>query len=346
MKRILRLIVVYFGVMQLLLLMATPLLANDNSHARPLKIIHFVLNGVTVSRAKEMVSLSRDAGFNVIQVQLTNGVAFDHSPWSNLPNAWTKQEFIGWVSFARSLGFEVIPEIQLLTHQEKFFQGNHPGLLFNAVTYDPRNEDVYKLVMPFLNEIIDAIHPSAIHIGHDEVVGWNKAHARKMLKLGESFLPAHLFLQDVLRLHGYLKSRNVTTWRWGDMLLSPDEFPTMLSRHLHGSLPGYGKELRDKLPRDIVICDWHYFDEQTDFPSLSKMQREGFKVIGATWKQESTIRNFSRYAKEHGAYGMMATTWFHVVKKERAIVDWIIHSSGALFMNPAASVSAQPLSSK
>lgn len=119
---------------------------------------------------------------------------------------------------------------------------------------------------------------------------------------------------------------------WGDMLISPDEFPEMLGRHLHGTLPGYGKAMREKLPKDIVICDWHYFDTQKDFPSLAAFKREGFRVLGATWKKDDTTANFSRYAAAHGADGMIATTWFHVQRKEWDIVDKIIDTSGKIFM--------------
>jgi hypothetical protein len=190
---------------------------------------------------------------------------------------------------------------------------------------------VYTKVFPYLDELIELIQPVAVHIGHDEVVGWNAWHAKKNLKPGEKMLPSELFLSDVLKIHAYLKKRNVETWMWGDMLISPDEFPNMLSRHLHGSVPDYGKALRDKLPKDIVICDWHYFDDQLDFSSLDIMQKEGFRVVGATWKKEKTTRNFSSYAAQHDAHGMIATTWFHVVLKEWDVVEDIIKFSGEAF---------------
>ena len=115
------------------------------------------------------------------------------------------------------------------------------------------------------------------------------------------------------------------------MFLSSEEFPGMLSRHLHAKDKGYGRELREQLPRNIVICDWHYFDDQIDFPSLSAFQNDGFRVIGVTWKKESTIKNFSKYALENNAYGMMATLWFHVRKKEFDKVDRILKLSGSFF---------------
>jgi hypothetical protein len=73
--------------------------------------------------------------------------------------------FISWAAYARAHGLDVIPEVKLLTHQEQFFQKHHPGLMFNAVSYDPRKEGVYQVVFRLLDELIDALHPRAIHIG-------------------------------------------------------------------------------------------------------------------------------------------------------------------------------------
>ncbi|BCO09744.1 hypothetical protein GF1_21200 [Desulfolithobacter dissulfuricans] len=314
---------------------SSALAADDDTgssvYRPPARIWHFVLRGVTPDRARWMVDLARSAGFEAVQVSITDGVKLDRAPWQARDDAWSKPDFFAWVTYAQENGMEVIPELELLTHQEKFFQGNFPELMFNRVTYDPRNEETYRRVLALLEELIDALHPRAIHIGHDEVAGYNVNSLKRWLGPGENMLPAELFVQDVRRIYSYLKERGIMTWMWGDMLIAPEEFPEMLDKHLHGSVPGYGKALRDKLPRDIVICDWHYFDDQAEFPSLAVMQQEGFRVIGSSWKREKTMRNFSRYAAGQGALGMMATTWFHVQRREWAVVERIIRTSGESF---------------
>jgi len=292
---------------------------------------HFVLRDVSLERAYWMVDLAKKAGFNTVVVQLADGVKLDHAPWTYLSSAWRKEEFVTWVQGAQNQGMEVVPELKLLTHQEKFFQNNHPELMFNRSTYDPRIDKTFEFVFAFLDEIIEIIGPKAIHIGHDEVAGHNKHSKNKWLRINEKILPADYFLQHVVKIHDYLKQKGIETWLWGDMLISPNEFPTMQAQHLHGSISGYGKPLRDKIPKDIVICDWHYFGKQSDFPSLNIMQKEGFRVLGSTWKNEKTIRNFSQYAAQHNTYGMMATTWFHVQRKEWDVVKRIIKVSGETF---------------
>ena len=306
----------------------SPLIQGEEN---ALRVLHFVLRDVELERAHWLVSEARKAGFNTIQVLVTDGVHLDQAPWKPRAGAWTKKEFFDWVQNVRSQGIEVVPELKLLTHQEKLFQVKYPDLMFNSTTYNPLNDKTYQRVFAILDEIIDVVNPRFISIGHDELAGNSVASKRKWLHHDEEMLPVALFLLDVLKVYNYLKKKNIETWMWGDMLIAPHEFPTMHSRHLHGSADGYGKTLRDQLPRDIVICDWHYFDDQTEFPSLSTMKNEGFRVIGSTWKKEKTIRNFSQYAAQHNAYGMMATTWFHVQRKEWDVIKRIIEVSGEAF---------------
>ena len=317
--------------------------SSSGDTEEPMRIMHFVLTGtVPLERARGFVNEAQAAGFTAVQVLLTDGVTFEHAPWKPNASAWTKAEFQSWVGYARAHGLEVIPEVKLLTHQEKFFQRQYPNLMFNAVSYDPRHDATYAVVFPFLDEVIDAVHPRAIHIGHDEAFGWTVGQVSKWLKLGEVMIPANLFVSDVLRIHDHLKAKGVETWMWADMALSPAEFPGAMTRHLHGIAAGYGKALRDRLPKDIVMCEWHYGNEHGNFPSMAVMQKEGFRVIGATWKREATMRNFSRYALSRHAYGLMATTGVHVQQNDTDLVNWIIQASGALFRNPDAAVPPMP----
>jgi len=302
------------------------------AQSKQVRALHFVLRGVPLDRAYWMVDEARQAGLNTVVVLVTDGVNLQHAPWRSSSKAWSRDEFKAWADYARSKGIQVIPELKLLTHQEKFFQDANPEMMFNSNTYDASNPVVYqKYVYPLIDEIVELISPKAFHIGHDEVAGHNEYNKKKWLDEGDDILPAEMFYQDVIRLHEYFAKRGIETWMWGDMLISPEEFPGMKSNQLHGRKAGYGKSLRTRLPKDVVINDWHYEDDQAEFPSLSAFKDEGFRVLGSSWKDSRTIRNFSRYAARHGADGMIATTWFHVQRREWDVVKRIIRESGEAF---------------
>jgi len=147
----------------------------------------------------------------------------------------------------------------------------------------------------------------------------------------EDMLPAHLYLKDVTTVYNYLKKNNIDTWLWGDMLIGSSEFPSMFEKHLHGDIGDYGRVLREKIPREIVICDWHYFGGRYKYPSTQSFVNEGFKTLIAIWKHEKTTRRFVAFAKLGDTSGFIATTWWHVQKKEWQKVYDILKQSIEIF---------------
>lgn len=305
-----------------------PKVSSSGGSSQFLRVLHLVIRRIRPEEMRTIILEASKAHFNTVILELADGVQLSSMQGMTLPDAWSIDDFLNVVHFAYDKGLEVIPGITLLTHQQRFFKDKRPDLMFNNRTYDPRKEETYQVVLPILDEVIALVHPRAIHIGHDEVLPTN------VLPSGEEMLPADLYLHDIKRVYNHLKSNGVDTWMWGDMLIAPEEFPTMLTVGLNGNTSGYGVALRNLLPKDIVICDWHYFDKRPDFPSLETFQQDGFRVLGATWKQEDTIRNLSRYSAQHGAAGMIATVWFHTMLKEWNIVENIIKTSGEIFNNP------------
>ncbi|MEO0096419.1 MAG: family 20 glycosylhydrolase [candidate division WOR-3 bacterium] len=323
-------------ILVLLLEIFTTNSINAQEKHNVIRALHFRLLGISLEEAKRLADEASKHRFNTLVIDVLWGasVRLKSFPWIVQVKPWEREDLIEFVRYARAQHLEIVPQFQTLSHQHVLLGKYRPDLMFNQQTYDPNKKEVYDLILPMLDELIDLIKPSAVHIGHDEVVGWELSHFGKFLLQDERPLLAELFLKDVLTMYEHLKSKGIETWMWGDMLISPDEFPDLpeeSKRPFHGTLAGYGKQLRAKLPKDIVICDWHYNDEQEEFPSLTAFQKEGFRVIGVTWVKEKTIKNFSRYAAKHNAYGMMATTWGHVQKRNWDIVERIIKISGDTF---------------
>lgn len=297
------------------------------------RAFHFVAEKLTRERARELVRRARRLKYNTIMVQLADIRPFLDPPQKPVRSGWDAGALDSLATYVRRNGLAFVPEMKLLTHQEKFFRGVRPDLLFNSRTYDPRKQETYDVVFGILNRVVERLRPSAVHIGHDEVVGTGApgAAGRKELEAGQEPLPAHLFLRDVRKVHTYLSELGMETWMWGDMLISAEEFPGMFPNHLHAT-PDY-RAIRDSIPEDIVICDWHYFGSGGEFPSARTFADAGHEVLGATWKREKIIWSFSKAIGELGnnGKGMIATTWFHVQKKEWDIVERILRISTEAF---------------
>ena len=188
----------------------------------PRRVLHFVTRRLAFSDAERLLKLGRQAGFNTVipAVAWRGSTALNSTPWVRMSRStWSPSMLRELSDLARSLGFEVIPQLPLMSKADVLFQGNRPELLFNKSTYDPRKEDVYAAVFPIIDEIIELMEPKSLHIGHDEVWGWKKKDYQKgRLEADEVILPAELFAEDVLKiqkvtqvcLHETISSFNIT----------------------------------------------------------------------------------------------------------------------------------------
>jgi hypothetical protein len=69
---------------------------------------------------------------------------------------------------------------------------------------------------------------------------------------------------------------------------------------------------RAGVPKDAVICDWHYDDTlgPDDYPSLKVFKDAGFThTVASTWFKPMNIHGFAEAARRSGAWGLLQTTW-------------------------------------
>ena len=81
------------------------------------------------------------------------------------------------------------------------------------------------MVFAFLDEVIEALHPKAIHIGHDEAFGWTVGQVSKWLRLGEVMIPRRIIRAGCTAaacLSDGQRSRDVDVGRHAP---EPTEFP-------------------------------------------------------------------------------------------------------------------------
>ena len=67
----------------------------------------------------------------------------------------------------------------------------------------------------------------------------------------------------------------------------------------------------DLIPRDIVICDWHY-GLRDEYPSVPYFQKKGFRVLPSSWKDTKAALALKEFAERHATermVGHLCTTW-------------------------------------
>lgn len=154
--------------------------------------------------------------------------------------------------------------------------------------WDVTNPRVYQIVYALLDEQINAFRPAAVHVGMDEVflLGSDQSPSTK----GQN--PAVLYAQAVKDMHHYIvKKRGLEMMMWGDRLIDGKTYPYgEWESSENGTWPAV-----DMIPKDIIICDWHY-EPMESYPSLPMFIEKGFRVLPTSWRNVKASRALIKYS--------------------------------------------------
>jgi hypothetical protein len=199
--------------------------------------------------------------------------------------------------------FDETPHVQL---PEKYAWPNADGLYCKS--YCPLHPEVHQVVFDLVDEICSVFETNAFHAGMDEV-----------FYLGDDKCPrcqgrdkAELFADEVRRIRDHLKAKNRELWIWGDRLIDGKNTGIGLWE------ASYNMTARavDLIPKDVVICDWHY-ERPDQTPVYFAMK--GLRVLTCPWNrpevalsQTDDMARWVQYATREMKpkyYGMLQTVW-------------------------------------
>jgi hypothetical protein len=237
----------------------------------------------------------------------------EYTQWESAPKLWTdisvpKDYLRQYAEFARAHYIEPIPLVQSLGHAEWMFRnGQNRDLAEDPQAcwaYNATNPATYDFIEKIYDEAIDAMHPKFFHIGHDEVVDRGTYPYREESK---KHSVADLFTMDVKKLDAYFRPKGIHMMLWGDMMLTKNQ-----SSDAAANCPDekQASQIRDSIPKDAIICDWHYQPVKPDaYKSLKIFKDENLQTIACTWYNPMNISSFSQGARDAGALGLLQTTW-------------------------------------
>jgi len=263
-------------------------------------------------------------GVNVLVLEFGYRYRFSRRPEIREDNALGREDAARLLEACRAAGVRLIPQINCLGHQS---WAKNTGALLRAHpefdetpgkypnnegiycrSYCPLHPEVHAVVFDLIDELAEACRADAFHVGMDEV-----------FLLGEADCPrcrgrskAELFAGEVRLLREHLAAAGRQMWMWGDRFL--DGQRTGLGRweaSLNETYPAV-----DLVPRDVVICDWHY---ETAPPTAAWFAVEGFPVVSSPWRKAEVaraqfelvrlVRAGAPQAVAARMLGMLQTTW-------------------------------------
>ncbi|MBK8915244.1 MAG: beta-N-acetylhexosaminidase [Phycisphaerales bacterium] len=219
-----------------------------------------------------------------------------------------KSEVRRLIERCRALRVDLTPLISSLGHMAWMFTNNQNLDLAEDPeakwAYCVTNPAVYDFIFQVQKETLELFEPAMLHIGHDEFHHRGKVPGRESSK---PYTVEQLFLMDTLRHRDWLRERGVRTMMWGDMMLAKTEAVDAT----HAPTPDAAKRLRDAIPDDVLIADWHYAaNPWTDLrQSLDIFHAAGHDTLACTWNRPHNITGFARAAYETGSLGLIQTTW-------------------------------------
>ncbi len=234
---------------------------------------------------------------------------WDTNPKLTVERSVPKDQIREYVKLARENFLEPIPLVQSLGHSEWMFtNGQNTDLAEDSkarYAYAVTNPKTYNFIEKIYDETLDLFDSTRyFHIGHDEVKNIGDYPHREDSK---QWRVTKLFTYDVNKLHDFFKAKDVKVMLWGDMLLDKSESSDDAA---NAGSPEEAKARREAIPKDAIICDWHYEPRKPEaYKSLKVFRDAGFKTIACTWYTPANIYGFARAAHDFDAWGLLQTTW-------------------------------------
>ncbi|HMA53062.1 MAG TPA: family 20 glycosylhydrolase [Acidobacteriota bacterium] len=279
-------------------------------------------------------------GVNLLICEVDYWYAYDSHPELRMENAIQKETVKALLAACRAHGIRLVPQFQSLGHQswaEKTFplltkypqldetpnkyagnKGTDPwGTEFYCRSWCPLHPELQPIINDLYDELLDVFEADALHIGMDEVFIIADADCPRCggKPTGELFARAVNDAYDHI-----VRARGKEMMMWADRLLD-------------GQATGYGlweasmngtNAAIDMIPKDIIMCDWHYEPKyplqktpKSMFPSPKIFVDKGFRVLPTSFRNVKALNRFidqSLAVPSDKVLGHLCTVWHPLAK--------------------------------
>ena len=162
---------------------------------------------------------------------------------------------------------------------------NNVGI--HAREWDPLNVKIERIVFSLLEELVDAFSAPALHLGLGEIFLLGHEHSPSTYDKNPAVLFA--YVTNVYRQF-LIYSLNVSALMFADRLIdgTAHDFGPWESSHCGTA------EAIDLIPRDIILCPWHY-KPQLEYTSIPEFTQRGFRILPTCWHDINATTEFISY---------------------------------------------------
>ena len=164
---------------------------------------------------------------------------------------------LGHQSWDKTLGklLTVYPELDETPHFDiqqfgTSWDWEDPDAWLYCKSYCPLHPKVHQILFPMIDELLEVFETDYFHAGLDEVTLIGSPQCPRCSGKDK----AELFAGEINAIHEHLKKRDTRLMIWGDRLIDQ----TMTGQHISESSTFGTHRAISLIPKDILICDWHY----------------------------------------------------------------------------------------
>lgn len=271
------------------------------------------------ARIEQAVRLAAYYKFNHVVIEFWGTFPSKKHPKLCLQEFAAKPEEIQrLVALGKELGVTLIPQFNLFGHASgaRSISLKHISLdrypEYQPI-YEPdgwnwciSNPGTREVLTDIVLEMLDAFeNPPFFHIGLDEAL---PPECRNCLRSDYK----QLFFEHLLYFHQLLSDRKCRMMMWHDMLISGNDARW---RGYVAHANQYTDGITEKLPRDVIICDWQYGsgkEKEETWPTMRYFKELGFTVLACPWTNTPGMRSQGQTVADAELDGMLCTTWHHL----------------------------------
>lgn len=310
--------------------------------ARPLVLgMHALMESDADARVLvgEVPALAR-RGVNLLIAEVDYAYEYVSHPELRTEGPVKKETVKALLAACRSRGIRLVPQFQSLGHQswaEKTYpllvqyprldetpdkypgnKGTDPwGTEFYCRSWCPLHPDLPPIINDLYDELIDVFEADALHVGMDEVFIIADADCPRCAGRPT----AEIFAKAVNDAYDHIvRKRGKEMMMWADRLLDGQATGYGLwEASMNGTNPAI-----DMVPKDIILCDWHYEPKyplqptpRSTFPSVKIFTDKGFRVLPTSFRNVKAVRSFIDQSLAVGSdkvLGHLCTVWHPLAK--------------------------------
>lgn len=258
-------------------------------------------NDTDVEVWDETVKYLADHKFNLLLIDVGDGIRYESHPEISAPDAWDKDFLKKKLDEIRAYGIMPVPKLNFSTGHDTWLKK------YRRMISTP---EYYRVCTDLIKEVCEAFdYPELFHIGFDEEEVRNQTSFEMMIERGQD-----LWFHDLNFIAGECAKHGARPWIWSDYIWNHQEsFLKRVSKDILQS-NWYYNPFRDNLPTSP-------YSYRTWIDAYEVLDKNGFDQIPtcSCWVNNTNIKQTLAYckdklSKEH-LKGILVAPWLHTIRE-------------------------------